>query len=139
LAITVTQCILLALEIKWSGIHLEDWWRNEQFWLIGGTSAHLVAVLQGLLKAVAGIEISFTLTSKSGGDVDDDFADLYVVKWSYLMIPPITIMIVNLIAITVGVSRTIYSSTPTIMELFTRWCFLQLLGTEFIYTLSRKA
>jgi len=113
LAITVTQCILVALEIKWPGIHLEDWWRNEQFWLIGGTSAHLAAVLQGLLKAVAGVEISFTLTSKSGGDdVDDDFADLYVVKWSYLMILPITIMVINLIAIAVGVSRTIYSSTP---------------------------
>lgn len=77
LAITVTQCILVALEIKWSGIHLEDWQRNEQFWLIGGTSAHLAVVLHGLLKVVIGIEISFILTSKSGGDdVDDGFAEL---------------------------------------------------------------
>ncbi|GAU44094.1 hypothetical protein TSUD_92380 [Trifolium subterraneum] len=113
LAITVTLCILAVLEIKWSGIELEEWWRNEQFWLIGGTSAHLAAVLQGLLKVVAGIEISFTLTSKSGGDdIDDEFADLYIVKWSSLMIPPITIMMVNLIAIAVGVSRTIYSTIP---------------------------
>ncbi|KAL5080904.1 hypothetical protein RYX36_009325 [Vicia faba] len=113
LAITLTLCILAVLEIKWSGIELEKWWRNEQFWLIGGTSAHLAAVLQGLLKVVAGIEISFTLTSKSGGDdVDDEFADLYIVKWSSLMIPPITIMMVNLIAIAVGVSRTIYNTIP---------------------------
>jgi hypothetical protein len=27
-------------------ISLEEWWRNEQFWVIGGTSAHLAAVLQ---------------------------------------------------------------------------------------------
>nr|KYP68009.1 Cellulose synthase-like protein D3 [Cajanus cajan] len=75
--------------------------------------AHLAAVLQGLLKVIAGIEISFTLTSKSGGDdVDDEFADLYIVKWTSLMIPPITIMMVNLIAIAVGVSRTIYSVIP---------------------------
>lgn len=113
LLITVTLTLLAILEIKWSGIELEEWWRNEQFWLIGGTSAHLAAVLQGLLKVVAGIEISFTLTSKSGGDdVNDEFADLYVVKWTSLMIPPITIMMVNLIAIAVGVSRTIYSETP---------------------------
>ncbi|XWS42879.1 hypothetical protein CRYUN_Cryun16bG0052000 [Craigia yunnanensis] len=113
LTITVTLCLLAVLEIKWSGIELEEWWRNEQFWLIGGTSAHLAAVLQGLLKVIAGIEISFTLTSKSAGDdVDDEFADLYVVKWTSLMIPPITIMMVNLIAIAVGFSRTIYSVIP---------------------------
>lgn len=113
LAITVTLFMLAILEIKWSGIALEEWWRNEQFWLIGGTSAHLAAVLQGLLKVVAGIEISFTLTSKSAGDEnDDDFADLYIIKWSSLMIPPIVIMMTNLIAIAVGVSRTIYSVIP---------------------------
>lgn len=112
LAITLTLCMLAVLEIKWSGIELEEWWRNEQFWLIGGTSAHLAAVLQGLLKVVAGIEISFTLTSKSGGDEDDEFADLYLIKWTSLMIPPIVIMMTNLIAIAVGFSRTIYSAIP---------------------------
>lgn len=110
LGITLTLVILAVLEIKWSGIALEEWWRNEQFWLIGGTSAHLAAVLQGLLKVMAGIEISFTLTSKSAGDDEnDEYADLYVLKWTSLMIPPITIMMVNLIAIAVAVSRTIYS------------------------------
>ncbi|VAI68786.1 unnamed protein product [Triticum turgidum subsp. durum] len=80
---------------------------------IGGTSAHLAAVLQGLLKVIAGIEISFTLTSKSGADDEnDEFADLYIVKWTSLMIPPIVIMMVNLIAIAVGFSRTIYSEIP---------------------------
>ncbi|GLJ06951.1 hypothetical protein SUGI_0053650 [Cryptomeria japonica] len=113
LIITITLSLLAILEIKWSGIELEEWWRNEQFWLIGGTSSHLAAVLQGLLKVIAGIEISFTLTSKSGGeDIDDIFADLYIVKWTSLMIPPITIMMVNLIAIAVGFSRTIYSEIP---------------------------
>ncbi|KAL7106692.1 hypothetical protein ACP275_06G009800 [Erythranthe tilingii] len=113
LLITITLCGLAVLEVKWSGIELEEWWRNEQFWLIGGTSAHLAAVFQGLLKVVAGVEISFTLTSKSGGDDDEDeFADLYIVKWTSLMIPPIVIMMVNLIAIAVGLSRTIYSVIP---------------------------
>lgn len=113
LTITLSLCLLAILEIKWAGITLEEWWRNEQFWLIGGTSAHPAAVVQGLLKVIAGIDISFTLTSKSAGeDIDDEFADLYIVKWSYLMIPPITIMMINIIAIGVGVARTIYSEIP---------------------------
>ncbi|XP_027108832.2 cellulose synthase-like protein D3 [Coffea eugenioides] len=113
LIITLTLSMLAILEIKWSGIELQDWWRNEQFWLIGGTSAHLAAVLQGLLKVIARFEIPFTLTSKSAGDdEEDEFADLYIVKWTSLMIPPITIMMVNFIAIAVGISRTIYSVIP---------------------------
>ncbi|EFJ14485.1 cellulose synthase-like D2-2, glycosyltransferase family 2 protein [Selaginella moellendorffii] len=112
LIITVTICLLAVLEIRWSGITLDEWWRNEQFWVIGGTSAHLVAVFQGLLKVIAGIDISFTLTSKNSGDEDDEFAELYMVKWSALMIPPLTIMMVNLIAIAVAVSRTVYSPVP---------------------------
>ncbi|KAK7396931.1 hypothetical protein VNO78_18094 [Psophocarpus tetragonolobus] len=114
LGITTTLCLLALLEIKWSGITLHDWWRNEQFWLIGGTSAHPAAVLQGLLKVIAGVDISFTLTSKSATpeDGDDEFAELYVVKWSFLMVPPITIMMVNTIAIAVGVARTLYSPFP---------------------------
>jgi hypothetical protein len=113
LTITLSLCMLALLEVKWSKITLEEWWRNEQFWVIGGTSAHLAAVFQGILKVIAGIDISFTLTSKSSNDeVGDEFADLYVVKWSALMIPPITIMLTNAIAIAVGTSRQIYSTIP---------------------------
>uniref|UniRef100_A0A2N9ELG1 Cellulose synthase-like protein D4 n=1 Tax=Fagus sylvatica TaxID=28930 RepID=A0A2N9ELG1_FAGSY len=76
-------------------------------------NSHLAAVVQGLLKVIAGIEISFTLTSKSGGeDIDDTYADLYLVKWTSLMIPPIVIAMLNLVGIAVAFSRTIYSSVP---------------------------
>ncbi|WOL03282.1 cellulose synthase-like protein D5 [Canna indica] len=113
LAITITLCLLALLEIKWSGITLHEWWRNEQFWLIGGTSAHIAAVLQGLLKVIAGVDISFTLTSKPATDDNDDaFAELYLVKWSFLMVTPITIMMINMIAIAVGIARTMYSEFP---------------------------
>lgn len=114
LAITLTLCMLALLEIKWSGITLHDWWRNEQFWLIGGTSAHPAAVVQGLLKVIAGIDISFTLTSKSAApdDEDDEFAELYEFRWTALMVPPITIILINMIAIVVAVSRTLYSPFP---------------------------
>ncbi|CAA6659139.1 unnamed protein product [Spirodela intermedia] len=38
------------LEMRWSGVGIEEWWRNEQFWVIGGVSAHLFAVFQGSSK-----------------------------------------------------------------------------------------
>lgn len=113
LLITVSLTLLSLLEVKWSGIGLEEWWRNEQFWVIGGTSAHIAAVIQGLLKIIAGIEIAFTLTAKAAAEDDDDiYADLYVVKWTSLFIMPLTIIVVNLMAVVIGISRTIYSEIP---------------------------
>ncbi|KAJ0778203.1 putative 1,4-beta-D-xylan synthase [Helianthus annuus] len=110
----MTLCLigLAVLEIRWSEVSLEDWWRNEQFWLISGTSAHFAAVIQGLLKVLAGIEISFTLTAKAVEDSDDIYAELYLVKWTSLMIPPIVIAMINVLAMVVAFSRTIYSITP---------------------------
>uniref|UniRef100_A0A3Q7GK34 Uncharacterized protein n=1 Tax=Solanum lycopersicum TaxID=4081 RepID=A0A3Q7GK34_SOLLC len=119
LLITVTLVLISLLEVKWSGIALEELWRNEQFWLIGGTSAHFAAVIQGLLKVIAGVEISFTLTSKSAAEDEDDiYADLYVVKWTSLFILPLTIMVVNIMALVIGISRTIYSVIPQWNRLF---------------------
>lgn len=113
LIISLTLILICLLEVKWSGIGLEEFWRNEQFWLIGGTSAHLAAVIQGLLKVLAGIEISFTLTSKSASEDDDDiYADLYIVKWTSLFIMPLVIIVVNIVAIIMGFSRTVYSIIP---------------------------
>lgn len=113
LAITICLIMLAILEVKWSGIELEEWWRNEQFWLISGTSAHFAAVMQGLLKVIAGIEISFTLTSKSAGEDNDDiYAELHLVKWTSLMIPPIVIAMTNIIAMGFAFIRTIYSTVP---------------------------
>ncbi|MED6206169.1 Cellulose synthase-like protein D1 [Stylosanthes scabra] len=119
LSITICLILISLLEVKWSGIALEEWWRNEQFWVIGGTSSHLVAVLQGLLKVIAGVEIHFTLTSKSAGDDEEDvYADLYLVKWTSLFIMPLTIIILNLIAVVMGILRTVYSVIPQYNKLF---------------------
>ncbi|XP_010541595.1 PREDICTED: cellulose synthase A catalytic subunit 1 [UDP-forming]-like [Tarenaya hassleriana] len=96
------------LEIRWGGISIEEWWRNEQFWMIGGTSAHLFAVFQGLLKVLAGIDTNFTVTSKAS-DEDGEFSELYVFKWTSLLIPPTTVIIVNLVGIVAGVSSAINS------------------------------
>ncbi|PPD66471.1 hypothetical protein GOBAR_DD36652 [Gossypium barbadense] len=109
----ITFCLigLALLEVRWAQISLEDWWRNEQFWLISGTSSHFAACIQGLLKVIAGIEISFTLTAKSAGEDEDDiYADLYIVKWTSLMIPPIVIAMVNIIALMIAFARTLFGT-----------------------------
>lgn len=65
----MTLCLigLAVLEVRWSEVSLEDWWRNEQFWLISGTSAHLAAVIQGLLKVRLSLIIYMIVaTTKSG-------------------------------------------------------------------------
>ncbi|KAG6698288.1 hypothetical protein I3842_08G012700 [Carya illinoinensis] len=110
------------LELRWSGVSIEDWWRNEQFWVIGGTSAHLFAVFQGLLKVLAGIDTNFTVTSKAN-DEDGDFAELYVFKWTSLLIPPTTVLIVNLVGIVAGVSYAVNSGYQSWGPLFGKLFF----------------
>uniref|UniRef100_A0A803MJQ5 Cellulose synthase n=1 Tax=Chenopodium quinoa TaxID=63459 RepID=A0A803MJQ5_CHEQI len=110
------------LELRWSGVSIEDWWRNEQFWVIGGTSAHLFAVFQGLLKVLAGIDTNFTVTSKAA-DEDGDFAELYIFKWTSLLIPPTTVLIVNLVGVVAGVSYAINSGYQSWGPLFGKLFF----------------
>ena len=93
------------LEMRWSGVAIDDWWRNEQFWVIGGVSAHLFAIFQGLLKVLAGVDTSFTVTSK-GGD-DEEFSELYTFKWTTLLIVPTTLLLLNFIGVVAGISNAI--------------------------------
>jgi cellulose synthase A len=94
------------LEMRWSGVGMEEWWRNEQFWVIGGVSAHLYAVFQGLLKVLAGIDTNFTVTAKAA-DEEQEFAELYIVKWTSLLIPPTTLIIINIIGAMAGIANAI--------------------------------
>ncbi|XP_042515946.1 cellulose synthase A catalytic subunit 4 [UDP-forming]-like [Macadamia integrifolia] len=93
------------LELRWSGVSIHDWWRNEQFWVIGGVSAHLFAVFQGLLKVLAGVDTNFTVTSKAADDAE--FGELYLFKWTTLLIPPTTLIILNMVGVVAGVSDAI--------------------------------
>ncbi|KAM7500571.1 hypothetical protein LguiA_024985 [Lonicera macranthoides] len=90
------------LELRWSGVSIEALWRNEQFWVIGGVSAHLFAVFQGILKMIAGLDTNFTVTSKQADDAE--FGELYIIKWTTVLIPPTTILIVNIVGVVAGFS-----------------------------------
>ncbi|XP_008794369.1 cellulose synthase A catalytic subunit 9 [UDP-forming]-like [Phoenix dactylifera] len=110
------------LELRWSGVSIEEWWRNEQFWVIGGVSAHLFAVIQGLLKVLAGIDTNFTVTSKATDD-EDEFGDLYAFKWTTLLIPPTTLLIINLVGVVAGISDAINNGYQSWGPLFGKLFF----------------
>ncbi|XP_024972222.1 cellulose synthase A catalytic subunit 2 [UDP-forming]-like [Cynara cardunculus var. scolymus] len=117
LSIAVTS----VLEIQWGGVGIDDFWRNEQFWVIGGVSSHLFALFQGLLKVLAGVDTNFTVTSK-GGD-DGDFVELYLFKWTSLLIPPLTLLIFNIIGVVVGISDAISNGYESWGPLFGKLFF----------------
>ncbi|KDO62270.1 hypothetical protein CISIN_1g039060mg [Citrus sinensis] len=110
------------LELRWSGVSIEEWWRNEQFWVIGGISAHLFAVVQGLLKILAGIDTNFTVTSKAT-DEDEEFGELYSFKWTTLLIPPTTVLIINLVGVVAGISDAINNGYQSWGPLFGKLFF----------------
>ncbi|GAB4830078.1 Cellulose synthase A catalytic subunit 4 [UDP-forming] [Ancistrocladus abbreviatus] len=109
------------LELRWSGVSIVDWWRNEQFWVIGGVSAHLFAVFQGLLKVLAGVDTNFTVTSKAADDLE--FGELYLFKWTTLLIPPTTLIILNMVGVVAGVSDAINNGYGTWGPLFGKLFF----------------
>uniref|UniRef100_A0A5B6ZRQ2 cellulose synthase (UDP-forming) n=1 Tax=Davidia involucrata TaxID=16924 RepID=A0A5B6ZRQ2_DAVIN len=105
LALFLSIIVTGVLELRWSGVSIQDWWRNEQFWVIGGVSAHLFAVFQGLLKVLAGVDTNFTVTAKAADDAE--FGELYLFKWTTLLIPPTTLIILNMVGVVAGVSDAI--------------------------------
>ncbi|GFY85654.1 cellulose synthase A2 [Actinidia rufa] len=121
MALFISIAATSIIEMQWGGVTIDDWWRNEQFWVIGGVSSHFFALLQGLLKVLAGVSTNFTVTSK-GGD-DGEFSELYLFKWTSLLIPPTTLLIINIIGVIVGVSDAINNGYESWGPLFGRLFF----------------
>ncbi|KAG5247085.1 cellulose synthase [Salix suchowensis] len=91
LGLFISIILTAVLELRWSGVSIEDLWRNEQFWVIGG-----------FLKMLAGIDTNFTVTAKAADDTE--FGELYMVKWTTLLIPPTTLLIINIVGVVAGFS-----------------------------------
>uniref|UniRef100_A0A2P2IIK1 Cellulose synthase n=1 Tax=Rhizophora mucronata TaxID=61149 RepID=A0A2P2IIK1_RHIMU len=121
MALFISIAATSILEMQWGGVGIHDWWRNEQFWVIGGTSSHLFALFQGLLKVLAGVNTNFTVTSKAGDD--GEFSELYVFKWTSLLIPPLTLLIINIIGVIVGISDAINNGYDSWGPLFGKLFF----------------
>ncbi|PHU20059.1 Cellulose synthase A catalytic subunit 2 [UDP-forming] [Capsicum chinense] len=121
MALFIMIGVTSVIEMQWGGVTIDDWWRNEQFWVIGGASSHLFALFQGLLKVLAGVNTSFTVTSKAADD--GEFSELYLFKWTSLLIPPMTLLILNIIGVIVGVSDAINNGYDSWGPLFGRLFF----------------
>ncbi|XP_062099498.1 cellulose synthase A catalytic subunit 2 [UDP-forming]-like [Humulus lupulus] len=117
----ISIAVTSILEMQWGGVGIHDWWRNEQFWVIGGVSSHLFALFQGLLKVLAGVNTNFTVTSKAADD--GEFSELYLFKWTTLLIPPMTLLIINIIGVIVGISDAISNGYDSWGPLFGRLFF----------------
>jgi cellulose synthase A len=105
IALFVSIAATSILEMRWGGVDIDDWWRNEQFWVIGGVSSHLFALFQGLLKVLGGVDTKFTVTLK--GAHDSKFSELYEFKWTWLLVPPTILILINVVGVLAGVSNAI--------------------------------
>jgi len=92
------------LEMRWSGVTVDEWWRNEQFWVIGGVSAHFLAVFLGIFKVLGGVNTNFIVTSRADDEKD---SDMFALNWTTLLIIPTTLLILNIIAVVAGISNAI--------------------------------
>lgn len=101
-----------ALELRWSGVALRAWWRDQKLWVVTGTSACLAAVFQGILRSCAGVDIGFSSTTSTddddngagGGEETSDDARRSSLRWSNLLIPPASLLLGNLAGVVVAVS-----------------------------------
>ncbi|XP_066369818.1 putative cellulose synthase A catalytic subunit 11 [UDP-forming] isoform X2 [Miscanthus floridulus] len=126
----------VALELRWSGVTLRAWWRDQKLWVVTGTSACLAAVFQGILRSCAGVDVGFSSTSRetatrrlsstsdddngSGGEEPSD-ARKSVLRWSNLLIPPASVLLGNLagvvVAVSYGVDHGYQSWGPVLVKL----------------------
>ncbi|GFZ14643.1 cellulose synthase 5 [Actinidia rufa] len=108
--------------MQWGGARIDDWWRNEQFWVIGSVSSHLFALFQGLPKVLDGVNTNFTVISQGGDAVE--FFELYLFKWTSLLIPPMTLLIMNIAGVIIGISSAINDGYDSWGTLFGIICLL---------------
>ncbi|GJN32675.1 hypothetical protein PR202_gb21195 [Eleusine coracana subsp. coracana] len=97
------------LEIKWAGITWLDYWRNEQFFMIGSTSAYPAAVLHMAVNLLTKKGIHFRVTSKqTAADDNDKYADLYDFRWVPMLFPSVVVLMFNVGAIGVALGKTVW-------------------------------
>ncbi|KAI4301047.1 hypothetical protein L6164_034366 [Bauhinia variegata] len=102
MALLISIILTSILELRWSGVGIQDWWRYEQIWVIGGVSSHLFAVFLGLIKLVAGLDSNQAIMANAA-----DNNELGQFKWTTILIPPTTLVILNIVGIVAGISDAI--------------------------------
>ncbi|KAL5717180.1 cellulose synthase (UDP-forming) [Ranunculus cassubicifolius] len=95
----------VVLESRWSGVSVQEWWRNQQFWVISGVSSHLFGVFKGVI-----------MGSRNGGEH-------YIFKVSSLLLLPTTFIFINMWAMFAGLFSAASSGYWSWVLLFSRLFF----------------
>ncbi|CAF2249921.1 unnamed protein product [Brassica rapa subsp. narinosa] len=74
-----------------------------------------------LPKVLAGVNANLTVTSKAADD--GAFSELYISKWTTLLIPPTILQIINIVGVIVGISDAISNGYDSWGPLFGRLFF----------------
>jgi len=138
----------VALELRWSGVTLRAWWRDQKLWVVTGTSACLAAVFQGILRSCVGVDVGFSSTStetatrRRSSSSDDDNRKSAVLRWSNLLIPPASLLVGNLagvvVAVSYGVDHGYPSWGPVLVKLALAWWVVAHLQGFFRGLLARR-
>ncbi|VAH14763.1 unnamed protein product [Triticum turgidum subsp. durum] len=96
------------VEIRWAGLTPLDWFRNEQFYIIGTTGVYPMAMLHIILRSLGIKGVSFKLTAKKlTSGTRERLAELYDVQWVPLLVPTVVVMAVNVAAIGAAAGKAI--------------------------------
>ncbi|XP_020272341.1 probable cellulose synthase A catalytic subunit 8 [UDP-forming] isoform X2 [Asparagus officinalis] len=109
------------LEMRWSGVTTQEWWRHHQFKVIGGISAYLFAVIYGTMKIL--IRKKSDLVVLIDKSAEDEFPGLYAFRWTSLSVLPITVIFINLWAIIAGLSSASNGGYGSWGPLFAKFFF----------------
>ncbi|KAF9591184.1 hypothetical protein IFM89_002839 [Coptis chinensis] len=116
---SILSCVVL--ESRWSAVRIQEWWRNQQFWVIAGVSSHLFALFQGFIKVLMGLKISSSGTTMKY--VNDDAGELYRFKLTSLLVLPTTLILINLWAMVAAMFLAASSGYWSWVLLFCRLFF----------------
>ncbi|XP_068659798.1 probable cellulose synthase A catalytic subunit 8 [UDP-forming] isoform X2 [Aristolochia californica] len=111
-----------AVEVKWSGVSLREWWRHQQFWVVAGVSSHFFAFFQGLLISITK---KYSNSATRAKNFPDNAARLEFLafKWTPLLIMPATLIFINLLAMVAGVSVALKNGYLSWETLFSKLFF----------------
>ncbi|KAK6937198.1 Cellulose synthase [Dillenia turbinata] len=90
------------LEIRWSGVSIQEWWRNQQFWAIAGVSAHFLAIFRGIRNSLVGISVESRMKTKTYTNNNCNGEELDNSEWKSLLILPMTLIFINFWAMIAG-------------------------------------